>query len=99
MLTYFFSRREFKENGANWVKDLEKEVYYECKARYGEVVHISVDADSDGDVYLKFAEVAGGKTAYQGLNGRRFNSRAVRASYVVDKIYDSLFGVGAVTKF
>jgi RNA-binding protein 23/39 len=48
---------------------------------------------------VKFADVAGGIKAYQGLNGRRFNSRLVRSSYVVDKIYDSLFGVGAVSKF
>ena len=63
--------------------------------KYGEVVHIAVDANSDGDIYVKFKKVDSGKQALQGLNGRSFNYRTIRASYVVDKIYNSLYGAAA----
>jgi RNA-binding protein 39 len=86
-----------KQFGANWVKDLEAEVKVECDKKYGKVVHIAVDYNTDGDIYVKFDSVSGGEKAMQGLNGRSFNNRRIMASYVVDKIYNSLWG--AATKF
>jgi RNA-binding protein 39 len=56
-----------------------------------------VDYNTDGDIYVKFDSVSGGEKAMQGLNGRSFNNRRIMASYVVDKIYNSLWG--AATKF
>jgi RNA-binding protein 39 len=88
---------EQKAYGANWVKDLEAEVKVECDKKYGKVVHIAVDYNTDGDIYVKFDSVSGGEKAMQGLNGRSFNNRRIMASYVVDKIYNSLWG--AATKF
>jgi RNA-binding protein 23/39 len=81
--------------GSTWAKALEKEVRDECHAKYGPVVHISVDPSSEGDVYVKFDSVTGGENALKGLNGRNFNYRTIRASFVVDKIYSSLFGAAA----
>jgi RNA-binding protein 39 len=77
------------------VRDLEVEIKNECDKKYGKVVHIAVDANSEGDVFVKFDSVSGGEKALQGLNGRTFNSRTIRASYVVDKIYNSLWGAAA----
>lgn len=45
--------------------------------------------NTDGDVYVKFDPVSDGEKALQGLNGRNFDHRMIRASYVVDKIYMS----------
>ncbi|EMD58564.1 hypothetical protein GGP41_006020 [Bipolaris sorokiniana] len=81
--------------GDNWVKDLELEVKSECDKKYGKVVHIAVDTNSEGDIFVKFDSVSGGEKALQGLNGRNFNHRTIRASYVVDKIYNSLWGAAA----
>ncbi|KAF2750046.1 splicing factor, CC1-like protein [Sporormia fimetaria CBS 119925] len=87
---------EFKQYGENWAKDLETEVRAECNKKYGEVVHIAVDASSaEGEIYVKFKTVEGGKNAFAGLNGRTFNYRVIRASYVVEKIYDSLYAAAA----
>lgn len=71
---------------------LEDEVKDECNRKYGKVVHIAVDPNTDGDIYMKFENVKEGEKAFQGLNGRTFNYRTIRASYVVDKIYESLYG-------
>lgn len=86
---------ELKAWGNNWIKDLEAEVKVECDKKYGKVVHIAVDPNTEGDIYVKFDSVSGGEKALQGLNGRSFNQRTIMASYVVDKIYNSLWGAAA----
>ncbi|KAF2247063.1 splicing factor, CC1-like protein [Trematosphaeria pertusa] len=91
----FDSEEEHKVYGEKWIKGLEEEIKAECNKKYGKVVHISVDANSEGEIYVKFDSVSGGEKALQGLNGRIFNLRMLRASYVVDKIYNSLFGAAA----
>ncbi|CAO2652398.1 Nn.00g006810.m01.CDS01 [Neocucurbitaria sp. VM-36] len=91
----FDADEEQKAWGNNWVKDLEQEVRVECDKKYGKVVHIAVDPNTEGDIYVKFDSVSGGEKALQGLNGRSFNHRTIRASYVVDKIYNSLWGAAA----
>ncbi|KAF1844203.1 splicing factor, CC1-like protein [Cucurbitaria berberidis CBS 394.84] len=91
----FDADEEQKAWGDSWVKDLEAEVKVECDKKYGKVVHIAVDPNTEGDIYVKFDSVTGGEKALQGLNGRSFNHRTIRASYVVDKIYNSLWGAAA----
>jgi RNA-binding protein 39 len=54
-------------------------------------VHISLDAHSRGDIYIKFSEVQGGENAIKGLNGRFFGGRQISANTVVDAVYSSLF--------
>ncbi|KAF7558336.1 hypothetical protein G7046_g5818 [Stylonectria norvegica] len=80
-----------EEEGDSWVKELEDEVRQEAEQRYGHVVHISVDPNSKGDIYLKFDKVQGGENAIKGLNGRYFGGRMIDASPVVDAVYSSLF--------
>ncbi|PKS12196.1 hypothetical protein jhhlp_001495 [Lomentospora prolificans] len=80
-----------EEEGDSWVKELEDEVRQEAEERYGHVVHISVDPNSKGDIYLKFDKVQGGENAIKGLNGRYFGGRMIDASPVVDAVYSSLF--------
>ncbi|KAL6860344.1 Phosphatidylinositol-3-phosphatase SAC1 [Amphichorda felina] len=80
-----------EEEGDSWVKELEDEVRDEAENRYGHVVHISVDPNSKGDIYLKFDKVQGGENAIKGLNGRYFGGRMIDASPVVDAVYSSLF--------
>ncbi|PFH61697.1 hypothetical protein XA68_16580 [Ophiocordyceps unilateralis] len=72
-----------EESGENWVKELEEDIRTEAENRYGHVVHIAVDANSKGDVYLKFDKVQGGENAIKGLNGRYFGGRMINASPMV----------------
>jgi len=85
---------ELNEFGPNWASDLELEMQNECQ-KYGTLVHVHVDAASDGDVYLKYTEAVGGKRAFDSLNGRTFNHRVLRASYIVEAIYNSMFPAAA----
>ncbi|KAL9107774.1 MAG: hypothetical protein Q9227_007396 [Pyrenula ochraceoflavens] len=80
-----------EEEGEAWIKELEDDVRAECEEKYGHVVHISLDANSQGDIYLKFDRVQGGENAIKGLNGRFFGGRQISAQPVVDAVYSSLF--------
>ncbi|KAK8094167.1 hypothetical protein PG997_000852 [Apiospora hydei] len=77
--------------GEAWVKELEDDVRQEATDKYGNVVHISLDPNSQGDIYLKFDKVQGGENAIKGLNGRYFGGRMISAAPVVDAVYSSLF--------
>jgi RNA-binding protein 39 len=80
-----------RQVGEDWAKELEDEVRQEAAEKYGNVVHISLDANSQGDIYLKFDKVSGGENAIKGLNGRYFDGRMITAAPVVDAVYSSLF--------
>ncbi|KAF3937574.1 Nucleolin [Dactylella cylindrospora] len=80
-----------EETGDHWMKELEEDVQAECEEKYGHVVHIAVDPNSQGDIYIKFDKISGGEKAIQGLNGRFFGGRQVSALPVVDAVYSSLF--------
>ncbi|KAI1357927.1 hypothetical protein F5Y08DRAFT_322995 [Xylaria arbuscula] len=80
-----------EEEGDSWVKELEDDVRQEAEEKYGHVVHISLDPNSQGDIYLKFDKVQGGENAIKGLNGRYFGGRMISAAPVVDAVYSSLF--------
>ncbi|KAI0484453.1 splicing factor, CC1-like protein [Xylariaceae sp. FL0804] len=80
-----------EEEGEEWVKELEDDVRQEAEDKYGHVVHISLDPNSQGDIYLKFDKVQGGENAIKGLNGRYFGGRMISAAPVVDAVYSSLF--------
>ncbi|PNH45608.1 hypothetical protein VD0004_g2340 [Verticillium dahliae] len=78
-----------EEEGEDWAKELEDDVRQEAESKYGRVVHISVDPNSKGDIYLKFDKVQGGENAIKGLNGRYFGGRMIDASPVVDAVYSN----------
>ncbi|KAH8197283.1 hypothetical protein TruAng_008566 [Truncatella angustata] len=80
-----------EEEGESWIKELEDDVRQEAEDKYGHVVHISLDPNSAGDIYLKFDKVQGGENAIKGLNGRYFGGRMISAAPVVDAVYSSLF--------
>ncbi|KAK3344118.1 hypothetical protein B0T25DRAFT_522122 [Lasiosphaeria hispida] len=80
-----------EEEGEDWIKELEDDVREEAENKYGHVVHISLDPNSQGDIYLKFDKVQGGENAIKGLNGRYFGGRMISAAPVVDAVYSSLF--------
>ncbi|PKY09167.1 splicing factor, CC1-like protein [Aspergillus campestris IBT 28561] len=89
MLRNMFDPSE--EEGDTWGKELEDDVRAECEDKYGHVVHIALDPNSQGDIYLKFDRVQGGENAIKGLNGRFFGGRQITAQPVVDAVYSSLF--------
>lgn len=85
------ANKDHRETGENWEKELEDDVRAEAEEKYGHVVHISLDPNSQGDIYLKFDRVQGGENAIKGLNGRYFGGRMISATPVVDAVYSTMF--------
>ncbi|KAL9054538.1 MAG: hypothetical protein Q9162_004094 [Coniocarpon cinnabarinum] len=79
------------EEGSSWVKELEEDVRVECNQKYGRVVHVSVDPNSQGDIYIAFDKLEGGDAAYKSLQGRFFGGRPITASFIVEAIYKTNF--------
>ncbi|KAI9705206.1 MAG: hypothetical protein M1820_005353 [Bogoriella megaspora] len=80
-----------KPDSGNWAQEIEEELKEGCNERFGNVVHISLQPNSAGEVYVKFSKLGEATQAIQGLNGRNFNERKTAASYVIDHVYSSLF--------
>ncbi|KAF4550650.1 RNA recognition motif-containing protein 20 [Elsinoe fawcettii] len=77
---------------ANFQQELEEDFKEECSEKYGEVVHIGVPSEhSEGAVFVKFRDLAGGDNALKGLNGRFFAGKVLTAAPIVDAIYNTNF--------
>ena len=79
-----------EETEDEWWLDIAEDVREEC-AQFGEVTHAFVDRESEGFVYLKFADVAGASKAKDALHGRWFAGRTVAAEFQFTAVYDRHF--------
>ncbi|CAG8451566.1 13186_t:CDS:10, partial [Acaulospora colombiana] len=77
------------ETESNWAEELEDDVKTECE-KFGTVVHISVDKESEGDIYMKFDSVPAAQNAVNGLNGRWFGGNQISAVFILDMFYNML---------
>lgn len=76
-----------RETGENWVTELEEDVRDECENKYGKTVFLKVDENSEGELYVKFVTEDGAKRAVEGLNGRWFGGRTIKASFCADSLF------------
>ncbi|KAI7853273.1 hypothetical protein BDC45DRAFT_511752 [Circinella umbellata] len=90
MMNNMFNPAE--ETEPDWVQDLEVDIKQECM-QFGEVEHIHVNANSLGEVYLKFSTVEAGGKALASLNGRWFGGKQITAVFVPEAIYDAKFSL------
>ena len=88
-LSNMFNPKEETEPG--WQKELASDVRSECEDKYGSVTHIHVDEGSDGEIWIKFTSLEGGRKAVQGLNGRWFGGRVIGAEGILEAVYDTQF--------
>ena len=82
--------RAEEETEDEWWLDIAEDVREEC-AQFGEVKHVFVDRESEGFVYLKFADVPGAAKAKDALHGRWFAGRTVAAEFQFTAVYDKHF--------
>ncbi|KAM5536237.1 hypothetical protein V8D89_010136 [Ganoderma adspersum] len=75
-----------EETERDWDKDLAEDVKGECETKYGRVLAIKVEKESQGEIYVKFETVDAAKEAIEGLNGRWFGGRQITAAFISDAI-------------
>ncbi|KAF8943455.1 hypothetical protein BGZ52_011581, partial [Haplosporangium bisporale] len=73
-----------------WAKELEEDVKEEAE-KSGAVVHIHVEQESLGEIYLKFDSVQSATNAVQSLGGRFFAGRQIIAAYLPEMLYNVRF--------
>lgn len=60
----------------------------EVESKYGKLRQIKVDKMSAGEVYMEFGEGARfADMAVQGLNGRYFGGRTLRAEFISEALF------------
>ncbi|KAF7785021.1 hypothetical protein Agabi119p4_1186 [Agaricus bisporus var. burnettii] len=75
-----------EETEKDWDRELAQDVKGECESKYGKVLAIKVEKDSQGEIYVKFDSIDYAQKAIQGLNGRWFGGRQVSAVFISDAI-------------
>lgn len=89
LLRHMFNPAE--ETDEDWELDIRDEVLEECTKKHGPVVHIFVDKNSQGCVYIKFVSPDGAAAAQASLHGRFFSGRQVIAEFQTEAAYVSKF--------
>jgi len=79
-----------KESGDDWAKEISDDVIEECQ-RHGTVLHVFVDRNSQGNVYVKCGDCDGAAKSVASLHGRYFAGNMITAAYVPLVNYHSLF--------
>jgi len=62
----------------------------EC-SKYGQIVHVWVDKNSKGHVYLRFTSIDSARRCKQVMHGRWFAKKQLTALYMTDAAYFSKF--------
>jgi len=79
-----------KETGRDWDKEIRDDVIEECE-RHGKVLHVYVDKQSQGNVYVKCDVPDAAAKSVGALHGRYFAGNMITAAYVPVVNYHSLF--------
>ncbi|CEP01260.1 RRM domain-containing protein [Plasmodiophora brassicae] len=74
----------------NLAIDIKEDVASEA-SKYGRLLHIYLDTESDGHVFLRFADIEGAHRALNDFHGRFFAARQVVAEFVVERSYELRF--------
>ncbi|KAG9093549.1 hypothetical protein FRC06_011475 [Ceratobasidium sp. 370] len=84
LLRNMFSPEE--ETERDWDVELAEDVRQECHEKYGKVIDLKVEKESEGEIYIKFDSIETAEKAIKGLNGRWFGGKQVTATFISDAI-------------
>ena len=79
-----------RESGSGWDTEIRDDVIQECQ-RHGKVMHVYVDKQSQGNVYVKCDTIDAATKSVAALHGRYFSGNMITAAYVPIVNYHSLF--------
>lgn len=78
------------ETDPDWNLEIRSDVIEEC-SKYGSVMHVYVDKNSDGNVYVKCSTLDSAVKSVAALHGRYFAGKMITAAYVPLVNYHALF--------
>jgi len=74
------------ERNPNFDVEIKEDVKHECR-KHGHVDHIAVAKDSDGQVFLMFAEKKAAMRCQKLMNGRFFGGKKLECNFVLEGSY------------
>lgn len=89
LIKNMFSPEEAQAPG--FKEEIEGDVRDEC-SKYGPVVHVHVDCNSQGCVYLKYATTEAAAAAQHAMHGRWFAGRQLAVDFCFAHSYAQIFG-------
>lgn len=78
------------EDDPEFDREIRDDVEEEC-AKFGPVLHIFVDKNSQGNVYVKFQQPDAARHAAEAMNGRWFAGRQLAFEYIPQHVYNDKF--------
>ena len=78
------------EEGDNWDEEIRSDVMEECR-NHGGALHVFVDRNSQGNVYVKCPSLETANSCVTALHGRWFSGKLITAAYVPEAQYHQLF--------
>ncbi|UYV65902.1 RBM39, partial [Cordylochernes scorpioides] len=88
MLSNMFDR--YGSKPSSWELEIRNDVIEECR-RHGGALHVAVDKDSHGNVYVKCPSINVAVDVVKALHGRWFAGRIISAAFVPVINYHTLF--------
>ncbi|KAI9349033.1 splicing factor CC1-like protein [Obelidium mucronatum] len=79
-----------QETEPDWDTEIRQDVKEEC-GKYGKIVHIAVDKNSQGFIYIKFDAIPFAQQAINALNGRFFAGKQISATFMLDVVYHAKY--------
>lgn len=80
----------YRETEPNWEKEIAEDVKDEC-SKFGSILHVHVEKNSAGEVFLKFGSIPGAQNAINALNRRWFAQRMITAEFIPEGQYYARF--------
>ncbi|KAJ3107150.1 hypothetical protein HK100_003640 [Physocladia obscura] len=78
------------ETDEGWDVEIRNDVKDECE-KYGKIVHIAVDKNSQGFIYIKFDAIPYAQQAINALNGRFFAGKQISATFMLEIVYHAKY--------
>jgi len=75
------------EKNPNFDLEIKEDVGHEAR-KYGSLVHIGVEKDSDGQVFLMFEEKRSSMKCQKVMNGRFFGGKKLECNFVLEGSYE-----------
>lgn len=90
VLKNLFDPDEEYQRNPNFDMEIESDVRNEAE-KFGGLLHIFVDRDSRGNVFLRYTDPDSARRAIDAFHGRFFSSRQISADFVSEATYDIRF--------
>ena len=79
-----------EETSTHWEFEIADDIREEC-VKMGKIMHLFVQKNKNGDVYVRFQDSKAAQQAIEVFNGRWFGLRQISCRYIPENLYNDMF--------